>query len=175
VDAISYRTLQVSVTTWTLSFSKGNITLDLRSYMSFTSPIKKDKFINKNTPSVCDALPWEETKKKVEGLPLHPSIGEMWRCLFDKDNQIPLHKTMVTVKAGHLIFKKKKERITKKKFCQNMDTTCNKSNVKYSKIKDVKEMLDLIVNNAKKGHCQQKREDPTRNDNTNRNLLESHY
>jgi hypothetical protein len=54
-----------------------------------------------------DALPWEETEKRMEDLPLHSAIGEMGRSLFDKDNQMPLQKNIVTVNLGNPISKKK--------------------------------------------------------------------
>jgi hypothetical protein len=70
--------------------------------------VKIGQSVSKNQIDVFDALPWEGAKTKMEDLPIHPSLAETWRCLFDKDNQTPLQKLMVTVYAGNLIGKEKK-------------------------------------------------------------------
>jgi hypothetical protein len=43
----------------------------------------------------------------MEDLPLHPSISEILRSLFDKETQTPLQKTMVTVNIGNPLSKKR--------------------------------------------------------------------
>jgi hypothetical protein len=64
--------------------------------------------VDKSPINVCDALPWEETESKMKDLSLHPSIGKIWRSIFDKDDHMPLQKTMVTVNVGSPITKGKK-------------------------------------------------------------------
>jgi peptide deformylase len=72
----------------------------------------------------------------MEDLTIHPSVAEMWRCLFDKDEQTPLQKLLVTVNAGHTILKKKKEQMSKKEFCLSLDNNC--SNIEIQRKKKTK-------------------------------------
>ena len=49
----------------------------------------------------------KNAEKKMEDLPMNPSIVEIWRSLFDKENKTPLQKLVVTVNVGHPVTKKK--------------------------------------------------------------------
>jgi hypothetical protein len=66
--------------------------------------VKRGKCVNKSPLNVFDSLPWKETEKKMEDLPIHPSISEMWRSLFDNDGQTPFQKTMVTVNHDNFFY-----------------------------------------------------------------------
>jgi hypothetical protein len=46
--------------------------------------------VNKKSILAFDALPMTGTPITTEDPPIHPTIGEMWRCLFDKDEETPL-------------------------------------------------------------------------------------
>jgi hypothetical protein len=77
--------------------------------------VNRGQNVNKNSIPAYDALPWTRTPITMEDLPIHPAIGEIWRCLFDKDKQTPLQKLMATVNAGNPRTKKKKELMNKTK------------------------------------------------------------
>jgi hypothetical protein len=74
--------------------------LSIVYFQTTIKKLKKGQIINKNPPSVFDALLCDETQKKWRTPPLNPSIGKRWRCLVDKDNQTLLKK-MVAVNAGN--------------------------------------------------------------------------
>jgi hypothetical protein len=82
-------------------------------------------------------------------------MGEIWHSLFDKDNQIPLQKT-ITLLEWEIQSPRKKELITKKLFCQNLDTSCNKLDVQRKKMDDMRESFIIIINNARRDHNNKK-------------------
>jgi hypothetical protein len=63
--------------------------------------VKRGQIPNKNPIDVVDAPPWENADKRMEDLPINPSIAQMWRCLFNNDEKTPLQKSMVTVNTGN--------------------------------------------------------------------------
>jgi hypothetical protein len=129
----------------------------------FKTTIKKvinGKGVDKSPLPVFNVLPGEETDKKMEDLPLHRSIGEMWRSLFDKEHQrTPLPNKMVTVlvNVGNPLHSPRKQRTPhQKQFCQNWTpTSCNKLDVmsnarRWRRTYDLRENFNLNINNAKR-------------------------
>jgi hypothetical protein len=70
--------------------------------------------------SVWDALPWDGTEKKMQDLPIHPSLSRMWMELFDRINHAPLQKLMVEVNRGSSAVGKKKQ-LSKKELGDQLD------------------------------------------------------
>jgi hypothetical protein len=118
--------------------------------------VNRGEIINKNEAPLFDALPWVGTDIKMEELPIRLNIAEIWRHIFQQEEQSPLQNIMIAVNAGNSKTKKKKEPITKKRFCLNLDQSCNTIDNQCGKIDGVQETLNLIVHNARRDQANKK-------------------
>jgi hypothetical protein len=84
----------------------------------------------------------------MEDFPIHQSDAESWCCLFDKDEQTPLQKLMITVNAGHAISKKIKRTNIQKRILHQLGRQLQQNCDSTQKMDQVSENLNLIVTTA---------------------------
>jgi hypothetical protein len=86
--------------------------------------VKRGQGPDKNPIDVFDALPWDNTKKRIEDLPINTSIAEMWGCLFNNDEQTPLQRLILN--TGHPVSRGKRNKCPKKNSASTRMTAATK-------------------------------------------------